>query len=376
MTSPLFSRSLIDAAGVGDRSTFDFAVLTRILKAIEARLNPLEAQSGSLDAAIEAIRKVGLDRINEVLVPAIQMILDIQSKGYLIANSSTSATLANGNILTLTIDDEDQRRLFTPSPFVALTRAATPDDYAILRTVAYTEQDGKYIGEVLSFEGSAGPHGDWVLGALAGSTIAGLSALNRALTARNEAVAAAAAAVPAAAVATAKADLATEKAALAVAAAAAAATFDPSSYYSKAQVDSAIAAEATARGTAVSNEATVRANAVSAEATARADADAALLAMVNGKVAKLAWSKKTASFAAVAGNNYLLKHTAAATVTFPATVAEGDRIGLIIEDEAETYAVTIAFSGKSFGGAATDVAIKRGVTLIFEYFDNAWRIAA
>lgn len=94
------------------------------------------------------------------------------------------------------------------------------------------------------------------------------------------------------------------------------------------------------------------------------------------KANKLAWSKKTASFTAAAGNIYLVKHTAAVTVTFPATVAEGDRIGLIIEDEAETYAVTIALSGKSFAGATSNVMIKRGVTLIFEYFDSAWRLSA
>lgn len=94
------------------------------------------------------------------------------------------------------------------------------------------------------------------------------------------------------------------------------------------------------------------------------------------KQTKLTWSKKTASFTAAVGNIYLLKHTAAAAVTFPATVAEGDRIGLVIEDEAETYTVTIALSGKSFAGATTDVVVKRGVTLIFEFFDGAWRLAA
>ena len=94
------------------------------------------------------------------------------------------------------------------------------------------------------------------------------------------------------------------------------------------------------------------------------------------KQTKLTWSKKTTSFNAVAGNTYLLKHSAALTVTFPAAPAEGDRIGLVIEDEAELYAVTIALSGKSFAGATTDVVVKRGVTLIFEFFDGAWRLAA
>lgn len=91
---------------------------------------------------------------------------------------------------------------------------------------------------------------------------------------------------------------------------------------------------------------------------------------------KMTWSKKTGAFNATAGNTYLLKHTAAVTVTFPAAPAEGDRIGLVIEDEAELYAVTIVLSGKSFAGATTDVVVKRGFTLIFEFFDGAWRLAA
>lgn len=107
----------------------------------------------------------------------------------------------------------------------------------------------------------------------------------------------------------------------------------------------------------------------------KADAGSVATALAS-KATKLTWSKKTASFTAAAGNIYLVKHTAAVTVTFPATVAEGDRIGLIIEDEAETYTVTIALSGKSFAGSTSDVAIKRGVTLIFEFYDSAWRLSA
>lgn len=107
--------------------------------------------------------------------------------------------------------------------------------------------------------------------------------------------------------------------------------------------------------------------------TTLSDATTAALAT---KQTKLTWSKKTASFTAAAGNIYLLKHTAAVTVTFPAAPVEGDRIGLVIEDEAELYAVTIALSGKSFAGATTDIVVKRGVTLIFEFFDGAWRLAA
>lgn len=95
---------------------------------------------------------------------------------------------------------------------------------------------------------------------------------------------------------------------------------------------------------------------------------------VAGKVDRLTRETKTASFNAVAGRMYLINHTAALTMTYPANPAVGDRIGFIIEDAAETFPVTWALSGKSFTGSTANVTISRGVTLITEFYDNAWRI--
>lgn len=371
MASPAFSLSLVDAAGLSETGNLDYTSIVRILRAIEARLKPLETQSGSLNAAIEAVRKVGLDRINEVLVPAIQLILDIQSKGFMIAGSSTSATMVVGDVLTFVIDDDGQRALFTPSDFVGLTRKATPDDYAVLRTVAYTVEDGKFIGQVVSFEGDPGPHTDWVLGALAGSTMASVMAMSRVLAARDDAVAAASVAVPAATTATTKASVATDAAAAAIAAAAAAATFDPSAYYpktatySKSQVDTAIGNEATARAAAVTDEATARANADSA-------LDTALTSAINARVSKLTLQTKNANFNAAAGNAYLI--TAGITCTFPASPAVGDRIGIITESAIKATPCTINLNGATCDGLTTNIVIATGLDLVFEFYEGAWRV--
>lgn len=364
MASTAYSQSLIDAAGISESGDLNYLNVVRLLKAIEARFKPLEAQSGSLDAAIEAIRKVGLDRINEVLVPAIQLILDIQSKGFMIAASSTPATMVTGDVLTFVIDDEGQRALFTPSDFVALTRASTPDDYAVLRTVAYTASTGQYIGQVIAYEGSAGPHSNWVLGALAGSTMASVMAMSRVMAARADAVAAAAVAVPAAVTATAKAGVATDAAAQAVAAAQAAAAFDPSAYYtksatySKSQADTKFATEADARATAIGDE-----------AIARSSADAALSTAIGGRVAKLTWVAKSANFAAVAGNAYVI--AGAITATFPAAPAEEDTIGFLGE-AAETTPYTLNLNGKNFEGATTDITVAKPFLVLFAYRLGAW----
>jgi hypothetical protein len=257
--SQTFAQSLTELFQLNSNTILDDALLNRILRALEARLKPLEEQKGSLDTAIEQVRQVGLARINEVLTPAIEGILDVQARGFLIARSSTPATLGNGNVLELTVDDEAERALFTPSPFTALTRAATVDDYAIARTVAYDQATGDYLCEVISFAGDPGPHEDWVIGALAGPTIAMLAMLAEGQAARDESVAAAETAVGAKNTTVEAADTAVAKAALAAewaekpedeevaagqfsakhhalkaaASALAAAMFDPDNFYTK-----------------------------------------------------------------------------------------------------------------------------------------------
>ncbi len=351
MASPAFALSLVDAAGLSEAGDLDYTAIVRILKAIEARFKPLEAQSGSLNAAIEAVRKVGLDRINEVLVPAIQLILDIQSKGFMIAASATPATMVVGDVLTFVIDDEGQRALFTPSDFVGLTRASTSDDYAVLRTVAYTTDDGRYIGRIISFEGDPGPHSDWVLGALAGSTMASVMALDLSLSARADAVAAAAAAVPAATTATTKAAIATDAAAQAVAAALAAATFDPAAYYpktatySKTEVDTKVSDEATARTTAIS-----------------AISFTALRHLVVA----------TSAVTAVAGQRIIaMTSLGIVPITLPGTPIAGASIDI---DRIGSNYVDIIRNGETIEGLADDLRIdndRDGVRLIYD--GNTWR---
>lgn len=244
-----FARSLTELFKINDQTVVDDVLLNRLLGTLEARFKPLEAQRGDLDTAIAQVRQVGLDRINEVLTPAISDVLEIQERGFLIANSATPATLVDGDLLTFVVTDEAQRALFTPSPFTALTREATPDDYGVARTIAYDSETGEYLCEVLSVSGAPGPHEDWVIGALAGPTIAMIEILAQVLAARDTAsgardtaVTKAGEATAAAATAMAKAVIATDKAAEAAASAVAAATFNPASYYTKAACDALLAA--------------------------------------------------------------------------------------------------------------------------------------
>ncbi|PWE52245.1 hypothetical protein DEM27_31860 [Metarhizobium album] len=212
MASPQFSRSIADQLGLKPSGKFDYEAISRLLQILENRFKPLELASRSSEQVAEDLRTFVLARVNDILLPAIQKVFTLTERGFLVARSSSLRTLGAGNILTFVLDDPVERELFTPAPFTALTRETTPDDYGIARTIAYDRDHGEYLCEVLSFEGSAGPHGDWVIGALAGSTAAGLAVLHQSAAARDAAVAAAGAAVPAAATATTKAAVAATKA--------------------------------------------------------------------------------------------------------------------------------------------------------------------
>lgn len=188
MASPNSSRSLTESIQLTDRTLLNKELLVSILKAIDIRFLPLQAQQEAVTAAIEAVRKVGLDRINEVLTPAIQQIMEVQTKGFLVANSETPITMGLGDIVTFFIQDEAQRALFTPAPYSIATRTGSPDDYGVIRTVSYNNETGAFIAEFISVEGDPGPHDDWFIGAVAGNVLASLTHLGQVITLHAEAL--------------------------------------------------------------------------------------------------------------------------------------------------------------------------------------------
>lgn len=73
-----------------------------------------------------------------------------------------------------------------PSPFIALTRRSTVEDYAIARTISYDNETGVLAFEVLGVTGNGGPHSDWDIAALAASVPASLMMLEEVRTLRQQ----------------------------------------------------------------------------------------------------------------------------------------------------------------------------------------------
>lgn len=156
----------------------DEAFWNRIMRDLDTRIVAIEEKKTDFEEAEKTLLDLGLRRINETLLPAAEKIFRVVDLGFLVASSDEEATLVEGQNASLTIRAGDQRDLFTPSPFIALTRRSTTADYAIARTLAYDSESGVLLFSVETVVGNGGPHDDWDVAALAGSVQAMIAALD------------------------------------------------------------------------------------------------------------------------------------------------------------------------------------------------------
>ena len=256
------------------------------MQVLDQRLRALEPFTPSWQQAVNDLRDVGLSRLNDAILPAYNRIQLLSTLGFLFAGSSSEVTLTNDMTATFVIDDETQKSLFTPTPFLALTRSSTIDDWAIAQLISYETATGTLMVQVKAITGNPGPHTDWQIGACAASTMAAMAYFAQIDSART--------AVNAAKVATAADRVqtgldrvqtgtdrtaASNSAAAAAASAALAGSWDPTNYALKSYVDGKITALV---GTAPSTLDTLQE--IAAQMAADESGFAALSTTVSGKL--------------------------------------------------------------------------------------------
>ncbi|MCZ4274218.1 hypothetical protein, partial [Maritalea porphyrae] len=111
---------------------------------------------------------VALERINNVLTPAIEHIQTVQDKGFLLAHSPSNVALLDGETLVFQIESEAERSLFTPSPFLSITREANATDIGIARRIGWDAISGDLTVQIEAAFGDGIAHDDWVISATAG----------------------------------------------------------------------------------------------------------------------------------------------------------------------------------------------------------------
>jgi hypothetical protein len=165
---------------VRDQNELDRDFFNRRFRLIAEAIIGLSEEVGRVTSDSDRLVTLGLNRVNEVLGPLLAKVQAASENGFLVATSTTPLTVTIGLETTLAITGEAQRDLFTPTPYVLLTRQAdgAEDDYAILRVAGYNRANGGLAFEVILVNGDVGSasHDDWVVSATAGLSVAVLEA--------------------------------------------------------------------------------------------------------------------------------------------------------------------------------------------------------
>lgn len=164
------------------------AVWDGFIEAVAARLAPLEEQLNIQKEVTDAIIERGLTVIEQELAPIVaqaDQILDETTEsitlklarfeekvtgGTVICMSATSATLANGSTLNLTVVQAD-REFFAPTPYVALSRASTVANWALAKVNSFNRLTGILSVTLEQVTGAGGPYTDWVITSLPAATL-------------------------------------------------------------------------------------------------------------------------------------------------------------------------------------------------------------
>jgi len=141
--------------------------MRRLLPALEARFQVVEGTAEQYSHIMDEIRASALMRMNEILIPATEDIIEVTKLGFLLAPSSTPHTLEIG-VKYFYVDEGPQRDTFTPSPYLILERQANHDDYAICRMLDYVQETGELVVQITAHHGNPGPHTDWVFSSTPG----------------------------------------------------------------------------------------------------------------------------------------------------------------------------------------------------------------
>jgi len=153
--------------------------LNRRFKDLDDRLSKAEVARLGEDTAFSVVLDRVLARSEEVVGGLRDQLLAITQLQWLTAISDTPATLAVAGEISLTIVEAD-RALFAPGPFAVLAWSdGDPEDYAVVRTLAFDRALGQWDLRVEAFTGDPGPHDEWQISAVAGSTLAQLALLEQ-----------------------------------------------------------------------------------------------------------------------------------------------------------------------------------------------------
>jgi hypothetical protein len=153
--------------------------MNRAMEHLVARLAALETYKPNFDALFAQLQQVGLNRINDGILPVYERLASIEALGFLNApiEPGTAAAFALGPV-AVTIA-ADRRSAFTPSPWVAMVRTANPNDYVLGRVSSYDRISGALVLDIANLWGAAGQYFDVTVWGVAGGALSALESAQR-----------------------------------------------------------------------------------------------------------------------------------------------------------------------------------------------------
>lgn len=140
--------------------------LRNLLGVLEARFSALEAQRADFDAAVNAFTTSGMQRINQIIVPAAERLAELTSIGALFTARSTSELSVGLGARNIVLTDQT-RGNFAASRYLAVVNANDPRTAVAGLLVSYESSTGVLSLDIheASMGDSSDP--DWIICAAA-----------------------------------------------------------------------------------------------------------------------------------------------------------------------------------------------------------------
>lgn len=151
-----------------DDDEFSAAVWNRLIEDVSAGLVALQQKGASFDEARRELIQLGLFRLNDAILPALDRLREIQSSGFLVADIAPDSEVGFATGEVEIAIDPDLKTIFRPTAFVALVRHDTAEDWAVARVLGYSEETGVILLDILAVSGDPGPHEDVIVSATGG----------------------------------------------------------------------------------------------------------------------------------------------------------------------------------------------------------------
>ncbi|MGB3831506.1 MAG: hypothetical protein WA975_06555 [Mesorhizobium sp.] len=175
---------------LGEKSLAIPDTFNSVFRDLDSRLHAQEELRGDIEALRNTLIAQTASRIDEYILPALAYIQTIQAGGFMAAPiADNSAVAFEEGSVDIAIDQE-LKAIFRPTPYVALVRGASADDWAVAQVLGYDVEAGVLALDIVAASGSAGPHEDVVVTATSGSVMAQIAYLAETRAARDAAIAA------------------------------------------------------------------------------------------------------------------------------------------------------------------------------------------